>query len=279
MLARKMGDKNMLNIIKENIQSFFYLMKEGYRLKDKLIILEYYLKWPFQLLNYVIGKRNSRDLKGNVFIKNRYGLFFCGNNFSSVFGAGSFCELEVRKEFVLKEGVAIDVGANLGMLSIPLAKMLGDKGRVVSIEAEKNNVELLRKNIKINNLKNVFVVGKGAYYKKGKINFNLDKYGTGGHSIQKTGVSKFGKKQLIDVDTIDNILKELKIKKVDLVKIDIEGGELDALKGAEKMLRKSHPKIIFEALEDTEKDKIELMLAKYGYKIKSLKDVNYVAEI
>lgn len=268
-----------LNIIKEKIQSFFYLMKEGYKLKDKVIILEYHLRWPFQLLNYFIGKRNSRDLKGNVFIKNRYGLFFCGNNFSSVFGAGSFCEPEVRREFMLKEGVALDVGANIGMLSMPLAKMLGNKGRVISIEAEKNNTELLRKNVKINDLKNVFVVGKGAYYKKGKINLNLDGYGTGGHSIQETNVSGLGKKQLIDVDTIDNVLKELQIQKVDLIKMDIEGGEIDALKGAKKTLKKCHPKIIFEALDEGKKRKIENLLSQYNYKVRKITRWNYVAEI
>jgi len=277
-MVGEMGNTNILGIVKEKIWSFFYLMKEGYKLKDKMIILRYYLKSPMHFLNYLFGRKNSRNLDGNVFIKNRYGLFFCGDNFSGVFGAGSFCEPEVRREFVLKEGVAIDVGANLGMLSIPLAKMLGDKGKVISIEAEKKNIEFLRKNVRINNLKNVFVIGKGAYSKKGKINLNLDEYGIGGHSIQKTKGSEFGKKQLIDVDTIDNILKELKIKKVDLVKIDIEGGEIDALKGAKKTLKKCHPKIIFEAVEDVEKGKIELMLAKYGYKIKPLKDVNYVAE-
>ena len=50
---------------------------------------------------------------------------------------------------------------------------------------------------------------------------NIDEHGTGGHSIQKTKVSQFCKKEVIEVDTIDNILKNLKIKRVDIIKIDI----------------------------------------------------------
>lgn len=270
---------NLLNLVKERLQNFFIMMGEGYRVKDKIIILRYHLKAPIQFLNYLTGKKNSRKMYGDVFIKNKYGLFFCGNNFSSVFGALSTCEPEVRREFLLNEGVALDIGANLGMFSIPLGKKLGNAGKVIAIEAEKKNIELLRKNVRLNNLENVFVVGKGAYFKKGMVNLNIDNYGTGGHSIQKTDISEFGKKQVIDVNTIDNIIKECGIKKVDLIKIDIEGGEIDAFKGAEKTLKKDHPKIIFEALDEDEKKKIEKMLSKYGYKVRFLNGVNYVAEV
>src|SRR3989344_6940274 len=118
LLIFKMTNTDIFSVIKERINIFFSLMKEGYRLKDKLIILEYNLKAPIHFLNYLTGKKNSRELSGNVYIKNRYGLFFCGKNFSSVFGVSSICEPEVRKEFVLKEGIAMDIGANCGMFTI-----------------------------------------------------------------------------------------------------------------------------------------------------------------
>jgi FkbM family methyltransferase len=251
-------------------------MKEGYRLKDKAIILEYHLKWPLQALNFILGKKNSRNLRGNVFIKNSNGLFFCGNNFSSVFGAGSFCEPEIRKEFTLNEGVAIDVGANLGMFSVPLAKILGNKGKVISIEAEKKNIGLLRKNIQLNNLRNVFIIGKGAYSKRGEMIFYLDDFGTGGHSLLKGNTLK---KEKIQVDTIDNILNNLNIKEVKVIKIDVEGAEREVLKGAEKILKNSHPKIIFEATDEQKKWEVENLLSHYNYKIRRIGEWNYVAEI
>ncbi len=67
---------NFGSLIKERLKIFFILMKEGYRLKDKIIILVYHLKSPIQLFNYLIGKKNPRKLIGNAYIKNKYGLFF-----------------------------------------------------------------------------------------------------------------------------------------------------------------------------------------------------------
>jgi len=269
-------NKGLFGVIKERIKVFFSLMKEGYRLKDKLIILEYHLRAPIHFLNYLIGKKNSRELSGNVYIKNRYGLFFCGKNFSSVFGVSSICEPEVRKEFVLKEGIAMDIGANCGMFTVHLAKMLGDKGKVVSIEPERENIALLKKNVELNRLKNVSIVEKGVYSKKGEMTFYLDDFGTGGHSLLK---NEDAKKEIIKIDTIDNILKSLKIKHVNLIKIDVEGVELEAFKGAKKTLKKSHPKIIFEAVDEEKRKEIEKFLSVYGYKIRRIGDYNYVAEI
>jgi len=264
----------LLEPITERIESFFVLMKEGYRFKDKILILKFHLKLPMHFLNHLIGIKNSRTLGGDVFIKNRYGLFFCGDNFSSVFGVGSACEPVVRKEIVLKEGVAMDIGANCGMFTIPLAKMLGKKGRVVSIEPDKKNIKLLKKNVELNNLTNVDVVEKGTYSKKGEMTFYLDDFGTGGHSLLKSNVAK---KETIPIDTIDNILKNLKINHVDLIKIDVEGVEIEAFKGAKKILKKSHPKIIFEALSEKKRDEIYEFLSQYDYKIKQITDCNYVA--
>jgi len=273
-----MAWKKLIGLVSERLKTFLIMIREGNRFGDKIIILEYHLRAPIQALNYLRGVKNSRIMSGEVFIKNKYGLFFCGKNFSSVFGAISNCEPEVRREFVLDKGVALDVGANLGMFSIPLAKKLGSKGKVISIEAERNNVNLLKKNVELNGLKNVIVIGKGAYSKKGKINLNIDEFGTGGHSIQKTNVSEFGKKEIIEVDTIDNIIKDLKIKKVDIIKIDIEGGEPDAFKGASKTLKRDHPKIIFEAIENKDRVGVEKILKSHRYKIRKIGEWNYVAE-
>ena len=101
---------SLLSSITERVEGFFVLMKEGYRFKDKVVILKFHLKLPMHFLNHLIGIKNSRKLDGEVFIKNRYGLFFCGNNFSSVFGVGSMCEPIVMKELEIKKGVMMDIG-------------------------------------------------------------------------------------------------------------------------------------------------------------------------
>ena len=269
-----MSKVNLLNTATERINGFFVLMKEGYRFKDKIIILKFHLKSPMHFLNYLFGIKNSRKLYGDVFIKNRYGLFFCGDNFSSVFGVGSMCEPIVRKELVLKEGVVMDIGSNCGMYTIPLARMLGKKGRVISIEPDKKNIILLKKNVNLNKLKNVTIIEKGCFSKKGKMTFYIDDFGTGGHSLLK---NKVAKKETISIDTIDNILKSLKINQVNLIKIDVIGVELETFKGAKQILKKSHPKIVFEILNKGDKGEIYEFLSRYGYNIKQITEWNHVA--
>jgi FkbM family methyltransferase len=265
---------NFGSLIRERLKIFFILMKEGYRLKDKIIILIYHLKAPVQLFNYFTGKKNPRRFIGNVYIKNRYGLFFCGNNFSSVWGVSSICESVVRKEVVLDKGVAVDIGANCGMYTIPLAKMLGERGKVIAIEVEKNNIELLKKNIKLNKIDNVIVINKGCFSEKGEMPLYLDKFGTGGHTLLK---KKGTKKEIIPVDALDNILKSLKINHVDLIKVDVMGVELETFEGAKKILKKSHPKIVFELLNKEDKEEVYKFLSQYNYKIKQITDWNHVA--
>jgi FkbM family methyltransferase len=266
---------NFSDLVRERLNNFFVLMKEGYQLRDKIIILEYHLKAPIQLLKYLLGIKNSRKLVGKVFLKNRYGLFSCGDNFSSIYGISSICEPIVRKEVILTNGVAMDIGANCGMYTIPLAKMLGSNGRVIAIEAEKNNAKLLRENVSLNNLKNVSVIEKGCFSKKGEMSFYIDNYGTGGHSLLEI---ENARKEIIQTDTIDNILKDLGIEHVDLIKIDVEGVEIEAFKGAKNILNKSHPRIIFEAMTPEKINEITDFLKEYKYNIRKITEVNYIAE-
>lgn len=72
-------------------------------------------------------------------------------------------------------------------------------------------------------------------------------------------------------------MSELKIKKVDLVKIDVEGAEADVLKGATKTLKKYHPKIIFEAWDEQYLKKVKEVLKPFNYKIKQIAPENYIA--
>jgi len=75
---------------------------------------------------------------------------------------------------------------------------------------------------------------------------------------------------------LDNILEDLKIKKVQLIKIDVEGAEELVLKGALKTLKKSHPKIVFESRPQNLKN-IEDILKNFDYKIKKIDVQDYLA--
>lgn len=133
----------------------------------------------------------------------------------------------------------LDVGACIGEFAIPAAKRAKE---VVAVEAVPENRAWLRMNVSVNKLQNVCIVGKAAWNRGGSLRLYLSNENIGAHSL----VIKKGRKSTeVKADTLDNIISELGIEKVDFVKMDVEGAELEALEGAEKVLNKAR-KIVVE---------------------------------
>lgn len=268
--------KKIFKAIIDNIKNLGVFMLETYTLRDRVTILNYYSKSPLHLFNYLRGKKNNKNLNRGISIKNKYGLFYCGSNLFSVVGCSTLGEPEVRKNLSLKRGSAVDIGANIGMHTIPLGKMLKNTGKVIAIEPEPNNFKILKRNVELNKLNNVILINVACSSKEGKFKFYLDEIGTGAGSFYQEKVQ--GSKTItVQAKKLDKILLELRIKKIDLIKIDVEGGEADVLEGAKKTLKKSHPKIIFEAWNEEYLDKIKKVLQPFNYKIKQIAPENYYA--
>jgi len=128
----------------------------------------------------------------------------------------------------------VDVGAHIGRYSIVAAKRLGNLGRVIAIEAHPETFELLKKNMALNGLHNVTAINLVASSQKGKVKLYLDGHDSGFTvyttiMINRTKTEKFLE---VEANTLDNILNENKVQRVNYVKIDVEGAELDVLKGA-----------------------------------------------
>jgi len=264
-----------IRAVEKYIRDAITVISESHTFRDKLTLLRYYLNAPFFMINHMRGKHNPRLLLQDVIIKNKYGIFFCDRNLYYALGFSSLVEPKI-KEFLIKnnsDGVFVDIGANGGMHTIPSARNM--QGKVIAIEPEPKNFEILKKNIKLNGLKNVIALNKGCFSKKGKLTFYLDDGGIGGHSFINKEIGHRHVK--INVDTLDNILKNLKIKRVDLIKIDVEGAETDVLKGAMKTLKSSHPKIVFEAWDEKYLRKIEKILKPLNYKVVKIAEENYLA--
>jgi FkbM family methyltransferase len=154
-----------------------------------------------------------------------------------------------EKFYKLKEGgVVVDAGANIGLFTIKAGRVVGDKGKVIAIEPDPNILGFLKRNVELNSLRNVVVVSKGIYSHKGKLRFNVAaEIGEGSlYEEQLPGMYKPTGFVEVEVDTLDNILKELEISKVDFVKMDIEGAEIEALKGMDGVL-KGRPKLAIAA--------------------------------
>ena len=263
--------KPIINYIKD----YYVLIKEGQKLKDKALFFLYFLGIPLRMFYRKIGKEYDATLLSDVTTENQDGVFFCGNSFLVAQVVISTYEAASKKYFNLKEGVFVDIGANVGRYTILQGRKL-KKGRVVAIEPAPIDFKILNKNIKLNHLKNVTSVKVACSDKKGKADFWLGAEGNGtAHSL--TEIKDRSKKISVKTDTLDNVMEELNIEKVDLIKIDVEGAEPSIFRGASKTLE-NHPTIIFEAINEEKLNECKKELLKFGYSIKRLSERDHVAE-
>lgn len=143
-----------------------------------------------------------------------------------------------------------DIGANYGYFCLKLAP----KTRYVyAFEPVSQTNEILLRNIKRNKLNNIIVYKLGLSDKKTSAEINL--YRSSGHNSLflrddlKADPNHLVGQQVIDLVTLDDLIQEEGLNPPDLIKIDIEGGELYALRGAREVIKKYLPVLVIEYLE------------------------------
>ena len=163
-----------------------------------------------------------------------------------------FCGLPYEYYFGVNNGdVVLDVGACIGEFTLSIADRAG---KIVAIEPEPRNLAFLHKNVE--SLPNVQVVGKAAWHCKDKLKLHLSRT-VASHSLFLSVIKKSKrtmKSVEVQADTLDNITTDLGIGKVDFIKINVEGAELETLKGAKKVL-KTAKKVVVEAIHKREEKK------------------------
>ena len=187
--------------------------------------------------------------------------FYCDLNEhmgSYIFWRGFYSEGQIYLlERLLKQDmIFIDVGANHGEFTLFAAKRL-TQGLVIAFEPVSFIFKKLKRNVELNDLSNVILIPKGLGYTNQKTTL----YGTEKHHIDGSkNEGLYSTKLINDRSTIyeeveiirlDDFLKSLEISKVDIIKIDVEGSELDVLMGARNSIKKFKPLIILEVCELT----------------------------
>jgi FkbM family methyltransferase len=159
--------------------------------------------------------------------------------------------------------VHLDVGAQVGVYTLLAAS---EGATVYSIEPDSNNRRFLERNLKNNGL-NSTIISKGAWNKSTTLNWRSQ---TAMSSIQGVGMLPFHLPALdtIEVETIDQMVEQLRISKVDVIKMDIEGAEIEAVEGASNTIRTHKPVLLIEAYHIREgrptKDKLVQFLRTLG---------------
>lgn len=130
---------------------------------------------------------------------------------------------------IVKSGdVVLDIGANIGFYSVLAAKQVGEKGKVLAFEPDPKSVSLLERNLALNTVeKNVQIIPVALSNHEKEGNFIQNKYSPGDSYL-----SDEKKGDVIQLNTLDNIVQSLQLSAIDVIKIDIEGAEIAFLEGA-----------------------------------------------
>jgi FkbM family methyltransferase len=192
--------------------------------------------------------------------------------------------LNFRRQF-FKDGVlAIDCGANIGVHTIEWAKHMTGWGSVLAIEAQERIYYALAGNVAINNCFNAVALNVAITDKPGMLMIPQPNYlmpaSFGSLELRKTAKTEFigqeidyseGKLVAVQAISIDS----LKLPRIDFIKIDIEGMEMEALAGAAESIERCKPALLVESIK-TDATALRSWLETRSYKIFQL-GINFLA--
>lgn len=207
-------------------------------------------KKPFKLLfAYFLRKLNIS--KYFTIDKGFYRMRFYPTALLMHYWADNYCrdeELFILSKLVKFNSNIIDVGANVGTISLPISVIVGPRGMVFSIEAHPKIFSYLKMNVELNkHLSNIKCFNYAVSNRSGTIEFSNYSSDDMNKIILGRKSNSFVK---VNMKKLDEIIDEsYNISNIRLLKIDVEGYELFVLEGAQKILEKTEI-VYFESAEE-----------------------------
>lgn len=178
----------------------------------------------------------------------------------------SSSEQNVLHIFKPKPGeVVVDVGTYYGRYTLIASRYVGSSGLVIGIEADLDNYYITQKNIETNGINNVRLIHSAAANCEGTIKlYKTERLGT-----PSIVWDKRAKYETVPCQTVDKLLSDSGVQKVDWLKIDVEGAELMVLEGSQKILTENEKlRLVIEI--HTASDSVLNFLKQFDYKISIL---------
>lgn len=181
-------------------------------------------------------------------------------------------------EKVLKPGFnVLDIGANIGYYTLIEKQLTGESGKIIAVEPSPANIELLKINAELNAFKNIKIFQAAISSHPGKKDFflsyesNLNTF----HNYGSVESHLTGETIEVDTYTVPGILREANCEKLDLIRMDVEGHEVDVIEGMLEQIADEAllPSIIFETHisrynEENNMRNILKQLFSHGYQAK-----------
>lgn len=207
------------------------------------------------------------------------------DNIASLMRNGKIFEpeiVELAKQYIKKDSIVLDIGANFGQMSLLFSQMVGNNGKVYAFEANNYVFNILTENIKANHANNIRTYHRAVYNRLDEILIfpepDFIKYKAYG-SYGLNPNAKLGEK--VRTITIDSIDFELPVS---FMKIDVQGADLMAMQGAIETIKKYQMPLLFEYEEQFQEmfntdfnDYVDFVYS-IGYKfVKTIDKINFLA--
>ncbi|MFT5114900.1 MAG: FkbM family methyltransferase [Parasphingorhabdus sp.] len=176
----------------------------------------------------------------------------------------------ICKKIVREGDTVLDIGANIGVVTVPLAKFVGKSRNVHSFEPNPSLAQQLNNTIAHNKLTNVHLHPVALGSRRDTLELVIPEGNRGAASLVRQTIVKTAETVRVQVEMLDGLCEKEQIKSVRLIKIDVEGFETEVFKGAHELLSKIKPDaILFELNERSSQELSEEPLMKllhsYGY--------------
>jgi len=173
------------------------------------------------------------------------------------------------QKFVQPGMIIYDVGANIGYISLMLARLSSSSGQIFSFEALPINVQRLKKNISLNQMESIIrVIPKAVIDSSHPVSFLAHSSSSMGKARGSAGREEHYEGEIkVPGLALDDFVFSEGNPTPDLIKMDIEGGEILAVKGMRRLLKKKHPLLFIELHGKEAAQALWLALTHAGYEI------------
>jgi FkbM family methyltransferase len=176
---------------------------------------------------------------------------------------------EILDSHIEEDHVIVDIGAYIGDKTIPLSRKVS---KIIAFEPNPQTSNILKKNIEINNLRNVKLETKPVSNEIKKVQFHLSNCPMNSSINNDRRLNdNYSSTQVETIDLDTSLANE---NRVDWLLIDTEGQEIGVLRGAKKVLQKFSPRIILEVMPEN-LGEIKELLSSHGYSIRDLNFFGY----
>ncbi|WP_026899001.1 FkbM family methyltransferase [Daejeonella oryzae] len=177
-------------------------------------------------------------------------IFSSANNYieATILSTGTYeAEIEKLIAISLKEGdTALDIGANIGLQSLRMGRYCGKNGRVLAYEPLNYLQEKFNKNIALNGLENVQLFPYALSDYDSEISYLIDETAWNQGTFSLGNLKSGATSQKVIIKTGDLLPEIIELDSLQLIKIDVEGFELQVMQGLTRCISKFRPRIIFE---------------------------------